>query len=209
MMPIGACGSRNAVVDPRVELVPHAVSAPYAECFDMYLHRRAGARVHAKFVRPATRDRDTRPCSCFMAIPETAGTGRQAEVGGARFQRCRPRLPRPGRIVRGRRGVKGTTWGVTSSAAWMTPGQPPVPTHLPRHRGAGAESSWDAGRGPGPCRCNGRLAGWRPHHCLRGPGAASEAGVSRLSVPERLPPRMGDGPRQEGIRGALVVFPPF
>jgi cephalosporin-C deacetylase len=40
-------------VDPKVELVPHAINAPYAECFDMYFTGVEGARVHAKYVRPA------------------------------------------------------------------------------------------------------------------------------------------------------------
>ena len=40
-------------VDPMVELVPHTINAPYAECFDMYFTGVRGARVHAKYVRPA------------------------------------------------------------------------------------------------------------------------------------------------------------
>jgi cephalosporin-C deacetylase len=39
--------------DPRVELMPHAMNAPYAECFDMYFTGVRGARIHAKYVRPA------------------------------------------------------------------------------------------------------------------------------------------------------------
>jgi cephalosporin-C deacetylase len=39
--------------DPRVELVPHPMNAPYAECFDMYFTGVRGARIHAKYVRPA------------------------------------------------------------------------------------------------------------------------------------------------------------
>ncbi|MGD0724063.1 MAG: acetylxylan esterase [Spirochaetia bacterium] len=39
--------------DPMVELVPHAMNAPYAECFDMYFTGVRGARVHAKYARPA------------------------------------------------------------------------------------------------------------------------------------------------------------
>jgi cephalosporin-C deacetylase len=38
---------------PTVEMVPHAVSAPYAECFDLFFTGVRGARVHAKLVRPA------------------------------------------------------------------------------------------------------------------------------------------------------------
>ena len=39
--------------DPMVELVAHEISAPYAECFDMYFTGVRGARVHAKYVRPS------------------------------------------------------------------------------------------------------------------------------------------------------------
>lgn len=38
--------------DPMVELVPHALNAPYAECFDMSFTGVRGARIHAKYVRP-------------------------------------------------------------------------------------------------------------------------------------------------------------
>ncbi len=40
-------------VDPKVELVPHAITAPYAECFDLYFTGVRGARIHAKYVRPS------------------------------------------------------------------------------------------------------------------------------------------------------------
>jgi cephalosporin-C deacetylase len=40
-------------VDPRVELVPHPIPAPYAECFDLFFTGVRGARIHAKYVRPA------------------------------------------------------------------------------------------------------------------------------------------------------------
>ena len=40
-------------IEPMVELVPVSISAPYAECFDLYFTGVHGARVHAKFVRPA------------------------------------------------------------------------------------------------------------------------------------------------------------
>jgi cephalosporin-C deacetylase len=39
--------------DPRVALVPHAVNAPYAQCFDLYFTGVRGARIHAKYVQPA------------------------------------------------------------------------------------------------------------------------------------------------------------
>jgi len=39
-------------VDPQVELVPHHLNAPFAECFDLYFTGVGGARVHAKYLRP-------------------------------------------------------------------------------------------------------------------------------------------------------------
>lgn len=39
--------------DPNVELVPHALSAPFAECFDLTWTGVGGARVYAKYLRPA------------------------------------------------------------------------------------------------------------------------------------------------------------
>jgi cephalosporin-C deacetylase len=39
-------------VDPQVELVPAAFTAPFAECFDLYFTGVRGARVHAKYIRP-------------------------------------------------------------------------------------------------------------------------------------------------------------
>jgi cephalosporin-C deacetylase len=39
-------------IDPKVELIPHAITAPFAECFDLYFTGVGGARVYAKFLRP-------------------------------------------------------------------------------------------------------------------------------------------------------------
>ena len=38
--------------DPKVELIPHPISAPYVECFDMFFTGVGGARVYAKYYRP-------------------------------------------------------------------------------------------------------------------------------------------------------------
>ncbi len=38
--------------DADVELVPHTMTAPFAEAFDLYFTGVGGARVHAKYVRP-------------------------------------------------------------------------------------------------------------------------------------------------------------
>jgi cephalosporin-C deacetylase len=39
-------------LNPRVEMVPHALDAPFAECFHLYFTGVGGARVHAKYLRP-------------------------------------------------------------------------------------------------------------------------------------------------------------
>src|SRR5438067_5707453 len=39
-------------VDPAVELVPHDLNAPNAECFHLYFTGVGGARIHAKYLRP-------------------------------------------------------------------------------------------------------------------------------------------------------------
>lgn len=39
-------------IDPQVELIPHALDAPFAECFHLYFTGVGGARVHAKYFRP-------------------------------------------------------------------------------------------------------------------------------------------------------------
>jgi len=39
-------------VDPQVELRPHAIDAPFSECFELYFTGVGGARVHAKYARP-------------------------------------------------------------------------------------------------------------------------------------------------------------
>jgi cephalosporin-C deacetylase len=38
--------------DPKVELIPHPLNAPFAECFHLYFTGVGGARVHAKYLRP-------------------------------------------------------------------------------------------------------------------------------------------------------------
>lgn len=39
-------------LEANVELVPHALQAPFAECFHLYFTGVGGARVHAKYLRP-------------------------------------------------------------------------------------------------------------------------------------------------------------
>lgn len=51
------------VCDPRAELVPHPVSAPFAECFDLFFDGVDGARQHAKFARPSEAET---PAPCIL-----------------------------------------------------------------------------------------------------------------------------------------------
>lgn len=44
--------SQMHALDAQVELVPHALDAPFAECFDLFWTGMGGARVHAKYLRP-------------------------------------------------------------------------------------------------------------------------------------------------------------
>ncbi len=44
--------SEMRAVDPQVELMPHPLSAPFAECFDLYFTGVLGARIHAQYLRP-------------------------------------------------------------------------------------------------------------------------------------------------------------
>ena len=39
-------------LDPQIKLRPHALPAPFAECFDLYFTGMGGARIHAKYLRP-------------------------------------------------------------------------------------------------------------------------------------------------------------
>jgi cephalosporin-C deacetylase len=44
--------SEMRALDPQVELIPHEINAPFAECFHLYFTGTGGARVHAKYLRP-------------------------------------------------------------------------------------------------------------------------------------------------------------
>ncbi|HTL52292.1 MAG TPA: acetylxylan esterase [Planctomycetota bacterium] len=46
-----ALAEMNAL-DPEIELRPHKMNVPYAECFDLYFTGVGGSRVHAKYLRP-------------------------------------------------------------------------------------------------------------------------------------------------------------
>lgn len=39
-------------VDAKVELVPHAIDAPFAECYNLYFTGVSGARIHSQYIKP-------------------------------------------------------------------------------------------------------------------------------------------------------------
>lgn len=51
-----------AQVDPHVELIPADFASPVAECFHLWFTGTAGARVHAKYLRPRSAGSGRRPC---------------------------------------------------------------------------------------------------------------------------------------------------
>jgi cephalosporin-C deacetylase len=98
-------------LDPKVELIPHKVNAPYAECFDLFFTGVKGARIHAKLARPA------RPAGRHPAILEFHGyTGQSAQWTSllkwpalgytVAALDCRGQ----GGLSEDVGGVKGTTW---------------------------------------------------------------------------------------------------
>lgn len=46
-----ALDEMNAI-DPRLDIIPHQLNAPSAECYDLYFTGVGGSRVHAKYLRP-------------------------------------------------------------------------------------------------------------------------------------------------------------
>ncbi len=50
-------------LDPQIELTPHSLSAPFAQCFDLRFTGTGGARVYAKYIRPVQTDG---PAPCVL-----------------------------------------------------------------------------------------------------------------------------------------------
>jgi cephalosporin-C deacetylase len=61
--------------DPQAQLVPHTLSAPFAECFHLYFNGLNGSRVHAKYLRP----KDAAPKSCAAILMFHGYTGSSGE----------------------------------------------------------------------------------------------------------------------------------
>ena len=98
-------------VDPRVELIPVAMSAPYAECFHLYFTGVGGARIHAKLVRPAKPKGRHPAILLFHGYTGNSGDWadklRWAALGfTAAALDCRGQ----GGLSEDKGGVKGTTW---------------------------------------------------------------------------------------------------
>jgi cephalosporin-C deacetylase len=58
-------------VDPQLELTPAAFQVPGAECFDLWFTGVRGARIHAKYVRPAN---ITAPCPAVVQLHGYTGS---------------------------------------------------------------------------------------------------------------------------------------
>jgi cephalosporin-C deacetylase len=58
-------------LDPQVELTPHALDAPFAQCFDLHFTGTGGARVYAKYVRPS---RVEGPVPCVLQFHGYTGS---------------------------------------------------------------------------------------------------------------------------------------
>ena len=98
-------------VDPKVELVPAPVTAPYAECFDLYFTGVRGARVHAKLVRPA-KPRGKHP-AVLLFHGYTGNSGEWSDKlkwAGLGFTSAALDCRGQGGFSEDTGGVKGTTW---------------------------------------------------------------------------------------------------
>ncbi len=98
-------------VDPKIELVPVAMSAPYAECFHLYFTGVGGARIHAKLVRPAKPKGRHPAVLLFHGYTVNSGDWadklRWAALGfTAAALDCRGQ----GGLSEDKGGVKGSTW---------------------------------------------------------------------------------------------------
>jgi len=60
-------------VDPKVEIRAVKFPAPFAECFDLYFTGVGGARIHAKFVRPAKADQPHPAVLMFHGYSSASG----------------------------------------------------------------------------------------------------------------------------------------
>ncbi|MHB9109427.1 MAG: acetylxylan esterase [Armatimonadota bacterium] len=60
-------------VDPQVELRPHRMNAPQAECFDLYFTGVGGARIHAKYLRPKHIDAPCPAVTIFHGYSGSSG----------------------------------------------------------------------------------------------------------------------------------------
>jgi cephalosporin-C deacetylase len=98
-------------VESNVEMVPVAVRAPYAECFDLFFTGVRGARVHAKLVRPAKSGGKHPAVLLFHGYTGNSGDWsdklKWAALGfSAAALDCRGQ----GGLSEDTGGVKGTTW---------------------------------------------------------------------------------------------------
>lgn len=67
-----ALAEMNAL-DPRIELIPHALKAGFADCFHLYFSGVNGARVHAKYLRPKGKTEPGPAILCFHGYSGSSG----------------------------------------------------------------------------------------------------------------------------------------
>ena len=98
-------------IDPKVELRPAEFRVPFAECFDLYFTGVGGARIRAKFVRPAKADKPHPAVLMFHGYGGASGdwSGMLGYAGlgfSAAFLDCRGQSGRSEDVG----GVKGNTF---------------------------------------------------------------------------------------------------
>lgn len=102
-----ALAEMNAL-DPQVELVPHAIDAPFAECFDLFFTGTGGARVHAKYLRP----KDAKNCPAVLQFHGYSGSSGEwhDKLGHVARGRCVASLD-----CRGQGGISNDAGGVSGT----------------------------------------------------------------------------------------------
>jgi cephalosporin-C deacetylase len=60
--------------DPQVELVPHPLRAPFAQCFSLYFSSPDGSRLHAKYLRPAHIEKPAAAVLMFHGYTGSSGS---------------------------------------------------------------------------------------------------------------------------------------
>ncbi len=168
-------------VDPKVELRPYRLNAPAAECFDLFFTGVRGARVHAKYLRPAGIKEKHPAVLLFHGYTGSSGEWASKLRWIARgFSVAALDCRGQGGTSEDSGGVAGTTW--RGHIIRGLDGQPEdllFRQILPGHRAACANPHGNARGRSRAGRRPRRFPGRRAHAGLRGSGAADQAGHSR------------------------------